>query len=196
MCAAHRLQRGGQRFTGRAEVEQQRTAIGPFHIRQREEKVLRADVVVAERLGIRIRPIEDLIQFARHLRLRIALLWIPGGLGLGALFQIRHLDASLLEQRHDDPVRLRDERQKKVQIVDQRIASTARQRHSVVHSFAGLDGKAIRIQHRANGLRVTRHDSCTGKSGCNRKARRDCRTRSPTAATMAEVAPCWQGLAP
>ena len=112
--------------------------------------MLGTDVVVAKRLRIDIGAIEHLIELARNLRLCIALLGIPRCFGLGTLLQFGDTDTGLLEQRHHDPVLLRKQRQQQMQIVHERIAGTAGQRHRFVDSVARLDGEAIRIQHGAS----------------------------------------------
>ena len=150
MCASHRLQRRRERVARRTHRRQQRATVSALHFGQREQEMLRADVVVAKRFGICVSAIEHLIQFARDLRLRIALFRIPAGLRLGTLLQLGGLDARLLQQRHNNSVLLRNQRQQQMKIIDKRIAGATRRRNRVVDRFAGLDGKTIWIQHRAN----------------------------------------------
>ena len=147
---AHRLQRACERVARCTHRRQQRLAVGAFDRRQRKQEMLGADIVVAERLGIGVGTIEYLIQLARDLRLCIALFRISRGVGFRPLAQLGRLHARLLQQRHHDAVLLCDEREQQMHVIHQRIAGATRRCDGFIDCFAGLDRKAVGIQHQAN----------------------------------------------
>ena len=87
--------------------------------------MLGRDVLVAEPLGFVLGLVEDLVELARHRRLRVALLGIAVDLALHLLAQGCHADAELLEHGNDDALVLVEQRGEEVEVVDDGIAVRA-----------------------------------------------------------------------
>src|ERR1035437_9313910 len=172
--AAHRLHRVGEPLGRDARIAQQRHAVGALGAREREQQVLGRHELVAERLGELLGPVDDVRQFARERRTRVALLGVARDLAVDRLRQGRKRDAEFLENGRDDAFVLIEEHAKQVRIVHERIPLATRQREGVVQGVGTLYGEAIWIEHgigrqRADGGRQlgdqTADDS--GKSDTN-----------------------------
>src|SRR5205814_10682529 len=125
--AAHGLERFAQRVRGRTGLAEYRAALGALGFRQREEEMLSGDVLVAERLGLGLGAIEDLIQLARHGWLpATALFRVARHFARDALADRRHVRAGLLQDWNNDALVLFEQRGEQVKIVDERIAVLAR----------------------------------------------------------------------
>ena len=117
---------------------------------QCEQQVLGGDVVIAERLGLLLGPIEDPGELPAHGRLGSSTLL--GGeaadLPLGGLGQSRHIEPGLLQQRLHHPFGLAQQGEKKVGVVDHGIPPAAGVLPGVAEGLLGLDGQSVRSNHR------------------------------------------------
>ena len=109
--------------------------------------MLGRDVLVAERLRLVLGFVEDLVELARHRGLRVALLRVALDLARDLLAQRRHARAELLEDGNDDALVLLEERAEQVEVVDDRIADSARGVDRFVERLAGLHGELFWIDH-------------------------------------------------
>jgi hypothetical protein len=136
MASAHLLKRFKKILTCRAGFVQEATRVCSLHIAQCEKQMLCGNELIAKLFRVFFRAIENLIQLAGKIRLRVRLLWIPCGLALGVLTNGRDTYAKLLENGHDDPFVLREKGEEKVQVVHLRIACTPGDRNRIVDRFA------------------------------------------------------------
>ncbi len=146
--AAHALE-GRAEIVGRDVFGAQQGADGrALLLGQGEQQMLGGDVLVAHPLGFLFRPVEDAIHLAAERRLRPAGLGgEPGDLALGRLPQAGDVESRLLEQRLNHPLVLRQQGEKQVGIVDDRVAAAACRFTGVAEGFLGLDGQAVGSDH-------------------------------------------------
>ena len=110
--------------------------------------------------------IEHLIELARQRRLSVALLGVPGGLAQRGLPERLNAYAHLLQDGHDYALVLVQKGEKKMEIVNQRVAGLPSACDGVVQRLAGLYGEFVLADH-----------TCTM---CNRGASIVCRNGRPT----------------
>ena len=85
--------------------------------------------------------VEDLVELARHRRLRVALLRILVDAARDLLAQRGDAGAELLENGNDDALVLLEERGEQMEVVDERIAVSAGEVGGFVERLAGLHGQ-------------------------------------------------------
>ena len=145
--AAHGFQCLEQIIAGDADGIEQGLRLRAFDIGECEKEMLGGDVLVAQLLGLVLGAIEDLIELAREIGLRAALLRVPRDFPLHAFAKRGDAGAKLLENRDNDALLLVEQRGEKMDVVDCRITVSPRERHRLVQCFAGLHGEAFGIDH-------------------------------------------------
>ena len=111
--------------------------------------MLGRDVLIAQLLGFLLGAVEDLVELAGEVGLRIALLWIARYLALGALAKRGDARAELLEDRNDNALLLVEQRPEQMDIVDDRIAVSPSEIDGLVQRFAGFHGETFGVDHGA-----------------------------------------------
>ena len=145
--AAHQLEGVEQRLTMGTDAGEHAGAVGALGIGERQQQVLGAHVLVAERLGFTLGGIDDLREFPAERGLGVALPGVARRLLLGRRADGRDIGAHPLQHRDDDAFVLRQQGQQQMQIVDEWVAVLAGQRHGVVERLGALHGETVGIDH-------------------------------------------------
>ena len=146
----------------RADLVEQRPALGSLYVRESEQHVLGGDVLVAECLGFLFGAIENLGQLARQIRLGVALLRVARNLRLRLVAEGGYTHAKLLQNRNDDPFVLREEGKEQMEVVNDRVARATRCRDGFVERFARFDREAVCIDHGPIRCNVSAPPFCQG----------------------------------
>ena len=144
--AAHLLQRVGQRFAPGALGAQQ-VARGEALLRQRQQQVLGRDVLVLEVVCLLLGAVQHLVKLARKRGLRSRLPGEARRRRVVLAAQPRHVHPHLLEDGHDDPLLLVQQRGQQVRVFYLRIAGLPRGVGRRLDDLAGLYGKSIEVGH-------------------------------------------------
>ena len=147
--AAHLLERAAKILRRHVLCAEHGASGGALLLGQRQEEVLGRHVGVGHLPRIGLGTVEDPIQLPAERRLgtRALLLRKAAHLPLDLLHQRGEVHPGLLQQRLDHALRLLQQGQQQMRVVDDRIASTPRLFGRVAKRLLRLDGHAIRADH-------------------------------------------------
>ena len=140
MGTAHELERIKQCLPVGADRGQQATAIDAFDVGERQQQMLGRDVLIPKQLRFFFCRISNRRDLSAERGLCVTLFCVACRFLLGCRAQRRHIDADFLQNRNDDALRLRHQREEQVHVVHGRIASLAGQGDGVVERFCALHG--------------------------------------------------------
>ena len=189
MRAAHGLERLEQRVVRRPRAREQRACSRcPSSPRARAGGARSRRIRRRARLRFLLGRSKTWLSSRESVRLRVALLRDSARSRAATCSRsAATLDAELLEDGHDDALVLSQEGMEQVQVVDERVAESARLGLRFVERLGGLHRQPIRVDHRKN------RSGCFAKGrspGCTNQGQRRCRIPCAcTAGWDADAAP-------